>query len=254
MSIPILKAGNAKPVKTKESIEKSDKEASVVTVEGRYIDLKGEDPNRFVPNGMTLIGSSLNPSGDGFGVLTVRCQKFETSSSFSPVRTTFSIDMNEVQYDLEDHPSLSDVRDDILKWLATDEAKRVSDGNYKYMDEDGELQDVSNEAEKFCKAYMAGIKTFCRFFPVVEKISVYKNPPGMSMSGASFTGGSPDFSNGIGRYDAPPISLNGFPPTNWYKSKDSWRQSENKTWTRTEQWTYTPESSSGTHAWIYNDL
>lgn len=35
------------------------------------------------------------------------------------------------------------------------------------------------------------------------------------------------------------------------QSKDSWRENGNRTWTRTEQWTYTPEGSSGDHAWIY---
>lgn len=101
---------------------------------------------------------------------------------------------------------------------------------------------------------MAGIKTFNRYFPVIEEISTWSNPPGLSRSGKSFTGGTPTFSSDAGTYDDPPISLNGYPSGHWFKSKDSWAENENRTWTRTAQWTYTPESSSGNHAWIYNEL
>ena len=40
----------------------------------------------------------------------------------------------------------------------------------------------------------------------------------------------------------------------YYKSGDGWTENENTTWQRKEEWTYTPESSSGAHAWIYNQL
>lgn len=256
MAAAILKAGTAGPHVTGEVNTVSDKNSTVVTVEGPYESLKSANRESYVPDGYTLESSTLSPDGNGLGKLTLNCIKYDSgdSSGFSAVRTTFRIDMAEVQYDLEDHPSIAGARDTILKWLATDEAKRVDGDSYRYTDANGELQPVEgDDAIKFCKAYMAGIKTFNRYFPVIEKISTWKNPPGLSMSGRSFTGGSPTF-DAPGTYDDPPISLNGFPSGHWFKSKDSWVQNENRTWTRTEQWTYTPEASSGQHGWIYNDL
>lgn len=250
-----LIAGAPGAQKTGTSITTSDKRSAVVTVEGPIDALKAADPAGYVPAGYTLDTSTVSPNGNGLGKLTINCVRYEDGASFSSLRTTFSIDMQEVQYDLEDHPYLKDERDTILKWLATDEAKRVDGGSYKYMDKDGELQEVTGEpAKKFCAAYMAGIKTFNRYFPVIEKISTWSNPPGLSRSGKSFTGGTPTFSSNAGKFDSPPISLNGYPATNWFKSHDKWVENENKTWNRTEQWTYTPESSSGAHAWIYNEL
>lgn len=247
--------GKSGALKTGTAITTADKRTAVVTVEGPIDALKSANPSDYVPAGYALDTSNVTPNGNGLGKLTVNCVRYEDGSSFSSLRTTFSVDMQEVQYDLEDHPYLSGVRDKILMWLATDEAKRVENGSYKYMDANGELQPLSEDnAVKFCNAYMAGIKTFNRYYPVIEKISYWSNPPGLSRSGKSFTGGTPQFSSNAGRYASPPISLNGYPASNWFKSHDKWTENGNKTWTRTEQWTYTPESSSGNHAWIYNQL
>ena len=258
MAAPIHKAGSNEPQVTGEVSHVADKNSTVVTVEGLYSALKSADPEDYVPDGYTLESSTCSPSGNGLGKLTVNCLKYDSGSaeSFTPVRTTFRVEMQEVQYDLEDHPHLASARDTILKWLATDESKRVDGDTYKYQDADGNLQPVEDDvAIKFCAAYMAGIKTFNRYFPVVERISVWKNPPGLNQSGRSFTGGSPSFSSNVGKYDEDmPLTLSGFGADNWFKSKDSWVQNENRTWTRTEHWTYTPESSSGDHAWIYTEL
>jgi len=250
--------GSSEPVETSVVIESSDRDATVVTVEGIYSTLKNKSPSLYCPAGMTVESSHLSTSGDGMGKLTVRCVRYEVGFSFSAARSTFRVDMQEVTYDLEDHPAVASDRSIILKWLATDESKRSSGGSYFYSDENGELVAITSESHslalKFISAYMSGIKTFNRYFPVIEKISTYKNPPGMSRIGKSFTGGSPDFSDHIGTYNNPPISLNGYPSNHWFKSKDGWMQNADTTWTRTEQWTYTPESSSGNNAWIYNEL
>lgn len=254
MSVPVLKAGASGPQRTKTSRSTSDKNQTIVTVEGRYTDLESADPADYVPSGLTPESSRLDPSGGGMGVLTINCILYDdsSSSSLAPIRTTIEVDMEEVQYDLEDHPSLASVRNTILMWLATDESKRVDGSTYKYTDKNGELQTVSgNNALKFCAAYMAGIKTFNRYYPVITKRSIWKNPPGLTRSGRSFTGGSLPFSSNCGKFDTPPITLSGFAATNFFKGPESWVQNENRTWTRTEKWTYTPEGSNGAHAWIY---
>ena len=265
MSAPILKKGRSGPVETGQTITKSDKDGVTVVVEGTYSSLKTLGAQRvaqYVPAGYTFISSRLSPTGNGFGELAISCVKYENegASGFAPVRTTFRIKMAEVQYDLEDHPYLKGTyRDICLKWLATDEAVRVKLENggtkYYYTNENGEQHQINDQrALKFCAAYMAGITKFTRYFPVVDKISIWKNPPGLLRSGNSFSSGSPKFSANIGHWDNPPISLNGFPSGHWFKSDDSWEENENKTWTETEQWTYTPETSSGDHSWIYTEL
>lgn len=254
MAAPILKAGASGPQQTKISKSISDKDQTVVTVEGLYSALNVADPNDYVPTGLTLESSQLSSSGDGMGVLTLNCRAYDDPSAtdLAPIRTTIEVNMEEVQYDLEDHPSLASVRNTILMWLATDESKRVDGSDYKYTDKNGELQTVSgNNALKFCAAYMAGIKTFNRYYPVITKRSIWKNPPGLTRSGRSFTGGSLPFSSNCGKFDTPPITLSGFAATNFFKGPESWVQNENRTWTRTEKWTYTPEGSNGAHAWIY---
>ena len=156
--------GKAGALKTGTSLTNADKRSAVVTVEGPIDALKAADPAAYVPAGYTLDTSNVTPNGNGLGKLTVNCVKYEDGSSFSALRTSFSIDMQEVQYDLEDHPYLASARNTILMWLATDEAKRVAGDTYKYMDASGELQSITDEsAKKFCAAYMAGIKTFNRY-------------------------------------------------------------------------------------------
>jgi len=247
--------GSADPVVTGERKETSDRNVKVIEVEGLYSMLENEPPNAYCPSGYVVESSNVASTGDGMGKMTIRCVSYNEGASFNAERTTFRVDMQEVQYDLEDHPHLATARGIILKWLATDEKKRVSGNTYKYEDADGTLKDVNDQlANKFCAAYMSGIKTFNRYYPVIEKISVYKNPPGLSMNGKSYTGGNPPFSSEVGRYNAPPINLQGFQSGNFFKSKDSWVQNADTTWTRTEQWTYTPESSSGNNAWIYTNL
>lgn len=251
-------SGSANPVITGHAVTTRDREVVNVVVEGLYSALKAADLGDYVPSGYDIKESSLDPMGNGLGRLVIKAIDYESgdAQSISPVRSTIEIDMAEVQYDLEDHPHFAGTyREIILRWLATDETARieVSGGvsTYYYKDDDGSKHQIYDDrALQFIAAFNAGIKNFVRFFPVVSKISIWKNPPGMSRSLRSFTGGSPRFSV-AGYWDDPPVTLSGYPAGNWFKSKDSWKEKENTTWERTEQWTYTPDGSSGPHGWIY---
>lgn len=263
MSQPILKAGSEGPVITGGELHRSDRDSRTVIYEGPYAALEefdleiagSDDLTSVIPEGYTLESRKLVPEGVGFGRLILNLIRFDdpNDTNPTPIRETVSVDMAEVQYDLEDHPALADARADILAWLATDENIRIKDGKYFKLDPNAdspvEIDDAL--ALKFIAAYLSGIKTFNRYFPVIEKVSIWRNPPGLNRVGRSFTSGSPEFSDSIGHFDTPPISLSGFDNANYFKSKDSWHQNENKTWSRTEQWTYTPEGSTGQHAWIY---
>lgn len=246
--------GTPGPWKTGEKIAKTSLDSTVVEVTGPYSKLKSANPAAYVPAGYDLEGSELVSTGDGMGKLSIRTVKYDSSggSEFGPVRTTFRVEMEAVQYPLQNHPYLAGVKDVIAKWLATDEAKRVQNNEFYYVDATGaEVMIQDNTAKKFCRAYMAGIETFNRYYPVIQKISIYKNPPGLNRTGTSFSGGSPQFSD-CGEFDTPPISLSGYSQTGYFKSKDSWEENADKTWNRTEEWTWSPHGSDSDHAWIYD--
>lgn len=246
-----IRGGAPQRVKATES--QGDSNTTVVTVRGRWEALKRVDPADYCPVGYAVSNRSLEPFCDGSGQLTVNCVDVSDTSGGEPIRTTYRIDMVEVEYDLAQHPHLKEDADQIIMWLATEESKRIDGNAYKYADKDGELKPVTGKAVKFCAAYMSGIRTFNRYYPVIEKLSTWKKPPGMSVSPNMSVSGNPAFST-AGNFETPPISLTGYAATGWYKSKDSWTQSANRSWQRTEQWTYTPEGSTGDHAWIYTEL
>lgn len=254
MSAPVLKAGTSDAIVTKVTTEWADKDGKTVTIEGVYSALQLLDPADYAPEGYEPVRAVLDPTGGGMGRITLSCVKYEaaTVENAQPVRTTIEIDMEEVTYDLVDHPHLAQCREVCRKWLATDEAKRVVGEDYYYTDETGAEVKITNAtALQFCKAYMAGIKSFVRYFPVIVRNSIYKNPPGLTRSGRSFTGGSPKFSADSGKFATPPVTLSGYPSTNWFKGGDIWKERGDTTWELHEKWTYTPDGSSGQHAWIY---
>jgi len=245
--------GSSSPVETASVRTVADKDAVTVEVEGSYTLLAVAQPATYVPADYTYDSHTLASTGNGMGKLSVRGVKYESGSDFSPARTTFEVDMQEVTYDLVSHPHLSEVVGICNQWIS--DGCITHDGNYYTVNAESEEEEKIDDstAIQFCSAYSAGIRNYVRYFPVISKVSVWKNPPGLTRNGSSFTGGSLPFSDTLGTFDTPPITLSGFSANNFFKSADRWCQSENKTWTRTEQWTYTPEGSTGSHAWIYQD-
>ncbi len=247
--------GMDSPVETNRIIDKSEKMGVTVVVEGRYSHLLEVVPSAYSPGDtFSFENSHLTANGDGTGRLEI---KFHDSgnSDWASTRTTYRVDMAEVSYELQDHPDLQgkETHLEIESWLAMDPGKRTDEnGNYQYLDRNGVLQPVGDAgALKFCAAYDAGIKTFLRFYPVIEKISYWKRPPGMSVDvSTGSASGDPAFTS-VGSFETPPLNLNGYNDENWFKSKDSWFQGSDQKWTRTEQWTFTPEGSNSEYGWIY---
>lgn len=267
-------AGSANPFVTGRSREVSDRDATIVEVTGLYKDLEKKIPERgsyggFCPGGYIVESSSLQATGDGMGVLRISCANYGSDGSLTigPEHTTFSVDMMEVQQDLQCHPALKGHQGEILKWLATEEKWRYNpDGSdseqgdpknamFRYADDswDGTVDGLqivkSEEGIAFCKAWIDNIHTFNRYYPVVTRRERYKRLPGASMNGASTTGGSAKCAANCGHFEVPPLTLNGWPTTNhWFKGKDTWEQNADTTWEHTEQWVYTPVTD---HNWIY---
>ena len=251
-------AGESSPFVESEEYETSDREAVVVKVRGTVADLKDEDPEDHLPNDYELLRAILQPEGDGMGTLVVTgILPGSSDVTTLPETTTFSVDMLETEIPLYAHPHLNTAgfRRICLAWLSTDEAERVdSNGDYWYRDAAGKKQKIAQAAIiDFCKAYLDGVETYTKYSPVITKISVYKRLPGGSMSGRSTTGGTADFSDGIGTWDNPPLTLEGYSSGHWVKTGDGYVQNPDQTWKRTEQWTYTAESSSSQNGWIYDE-
>lgn len=265
-------SGEAKGVQTGVSVTKSDAATTKITIEGPLPMLESIQPTQgavyssafpYIPNdGSYVQSSTITSDGRGGGTLNITCVNpgaDTTQSPATPTKITYRLTMAEEQTDLIAHPTITastTVVDICLKWLATDDAKKHDGTHYQYDEGDGETFTPISDATaiKFCQAWMHGIKTYNRYFPVVEKISTWKRVPGLTLSGAQITGGTittANFSADIGKWDSPAITLAGYSSTGFFKSKDDWTQNAKSSWTRTEQWVWTPDGSGSNYGWIY---
>lgn len=225
------------------------------------VPVQGDDSTvcPWVPNGFFVRTARLT-SQNGEGTITIECINPGADSAqtpASPILIQYQILMVEVQMDLIAHEKITAnpaAVDECLKWLATDEASRIDGETFVWEAANGESGTVSNpEAILFCKAWVHGIKTYNRYYPVIDKQSTYRRVPGLSMNGASVSGGKAKFSADIGKFSPPDIQLDGYAQTGFFKSGDEFRQS-GKTFTRSEQWTWTPDGSDSEYAWIYTPV
>lgn len=264
-----LSTGTTPGVATRVRKTNGDADTIVVTIEGPYSALEDLVPVQgatnsdlpYVPEGCYVQNATLTGEQTGLGEITITCINpgFSASGgSIDPTEITYSIEMAEEQTDLIAHPTIAASENTVsvcLKWLATDDKNKINQqGNgYQYDEGDGETFTPIADANaiKFCKAWMHGIKTYNRYYPVIEKISISKRVPGLTAIGAKITGGTADFSADIGKWDAPDINLQGYAPTGYFKSKDSWQNLANRSWQRTEQWVWTPDGSGSEYGWIY---
>ena len=264
-----LSTGSPKGLQTGLGVANGDTNAMVVTIEGPLSALEGIVPAQgathtdlsYIPTGCYVQTAQLRSDGQGGGVLTINCvNPGSDSGTITPTKVTYRLTMAEEQTDLIAHPVITastTVVSICLAWLATDDSKKIDEnGDYQYAETDGTTYTpITDEtAIKFCDAWMHGIKTFNRYFPVVEKISIYKRVPGLSLSGATITGGtvsSANFGGNIGTWNSPPITLSGFASTGFFKSKYDWTQNAKSSWTLTEQWVWTPDGSASAYGWIY---
>ncbi len=266
-----LATGTPKGVQTGLGKRRGDTDSLVITIEGPQAAMESLVPAQgathadfaYIPTGCYVQNASLSSDGRGKGTITINCVDPGADSEqipATPTKITYRLTMAEEQTDLIAHPVITasaTVVRDCLAWLATDDAKKVDEnGDYQYVESDGTsyMPITDATAIKFCDAWMHGIKTFNRYFPVVEKISTYKRVPGLSLTGATITGGTvaaTNFGGNIGTWNAPAITLSGFASTGFFKSKYDWTQNAKSSWTLTEQWVWTPDGSDSAYGWIY---
>lgn len=268
-----LATGTPKGVQTGLGKRRGDTDSLVITIEGPQATMEDLVPAQgathsdfdYIPTGCYVQSASLASDGRGKGTITINCVDPGADSPqtpATPTKITYRLTMAEEQTDLIAHPVITanaTVVRDCLAWLATDDSKKVDEnGGYQYVEADGTTYTPITDATaiKFCDAWMHGIKTFNRYFPVVEKISTYKRVPGLSLTGATITGGTvstANFGGNIGTWNAPPITLAGFDSTGFFKSKYDWTQDAKSSWNLTEQWVWSPDGSESAYGWIYED-
>lgn len=253
--------GEDKGVETGAStVRNDDGNSSVVYVEGPLSVLEGiSDLSAFVPDNMELIGSRIDPTDPGFGRISITCKDIGDGSaaSFGSIHTTWRIDMVEEQTPLQQHPDIPEEdRIEIYRWLATDTMKRFGEnGDAQWVDENGTATPVAQPfALKFVACHLRGIETFLRHFPVIQKISTYKRLPGATMNKTSTTGGTASQVtpwSTIDKFNVPDLKLQGYANEGWFKSGDNYVQDQSQKWTRTEEWTWTPDYNDTDIKWIY---
>lgn len=265
-----LSTGTPKGVNTRVRKSNGDANTIVVTIEGPYSALEDLVPVQgatnsdlsYIPAGCYVQNATLTGDQTGLGEITITCINpgaSEGSEDTGDVtEITYRVEMVEEQTDLIAHPTIAASETTVsicLKWLATDDKNKINQqGNgYQYDEGDGEtFTPISDSnAIKFCQAWMHGIKTYNRYYPVIEKISICKRVPGLTADGAQITGGTADFSADIGKWNEPDINLQGYASTGYFKSKDSWQSLANRSWQRTEQWVWTPDGEGSQYGWIY---
>lgn len=255
--------GTDQPWLVSQIYQHGDAETCEVSVKGEVEDLEAiDDFGDYLPTGYEYLRSTVIPDGDGMGTLKISCVLPGAADiSTLPDSVTYQVKMAPVEYDLVNHTHFDSehgfVRAVIAKWLATPEGKRYADGTYRYDENgDGSMTEINSGTAEydFCRAYDAGIRTYTRYYPVIVKVSTYKRLPGASMVGRSTVGGTVQFSAGIGFYNDPDLLLQNYGAGHWWKSDDAYQQNQDQSWTRTEEWTYTPDTEDSPNGWIYAEL
>lgn len=259
MAIQPVAGDTTHPVETGSTTAYGDTPTKVIYVEGPMSLLDAvSDVTDFVPPGFEYDTHRIVPTDPGFGKIEITCKDFTAGAGGSYVtRTTWKIEMACVQTDLKYHPTCVPARDDIERWLATDIGKRYKGGDKtkpQYVDENGNACPISADgAIKYINAYNAGIETYNRYYPVIQKISYLKRLPGASAVEKKIESGHvQEFSANIGKWSVPGVTLNGYANTGWFKSGDGYVEDNNRVWTRTEEWTWSPDGSTDENTgWIY---
>ena len=182
---------------------------------------------------------------------TLRISCVATGSLSGAYDISWDIDMREVQRSIKQHPKVladSTALSIIQLWEQTPEAVRYDGAHFYYYAVSGGVQastltQVSDNSVAYdcLAAIISGIETYNVYLPVVTKTSRYIAP----MTSSTFP-----YDGKLGKYDTPAVKPSGYDGANrWFKSGDKYSRANNGTWTRTEEWTYTDDT---THSWIYS--
>ena len=271
-TIPMYGKITEKPFETvPKDFAWSDHQTLSMTIVGDYQEMW----NKNLHPGMAANATGYVSTANGWYVRTVDITREEANVGIlklglvycsnginQPYSTTIEVAMEEVQKALITHPVFKDEEKALAQIRGWERYRNISASATKgfgqnikfyYTEDDTNAKEVDDEvAIKYCKAVSAGIETYNLYLPVISRTSLYLRLPGVSYDSNSnnVTGGSIDCADDIGQFNDPPVKVSGLSKGKYFKSKDSFSQAADGSWTRTEQWTYTNDL---THEWIYTE-
>ena len=215
--------------------------------------LKAEYADYLPPldSGLSWAVQNSTLTGEEAGMATLHVSCIGVNSLSGAYDISWDVDMREVQRSIKQHPKVlgdSTALSIIQLWEQTPEAIRYDGAHFYYYAVSGGVQastltQVSDNSVAYdcLAAIISGIETYNVYLPVVTKTSRYIAP----MVSNRFP-----YDKKIGRYDHPTVCPAGYAGGHkWFKSGDKYSRANNGTWTRTEEWTYTDDT---THSWIYS--
>ena len=207
------------------SVEQAEGTRRTVVLEGDYALLAAAQPARGdnwadMPN-WTVDTSRLTRKRGGLGKLVITLVPYESFyGSFAEQELRSRIEIDFVQYErpILMHPTLNKAG----SFMAVHLKRWIDDGCnpfFKYTDAQGE-QTLTEEEQEWAQLIFKGVEGYLEFAPVVSRIRTYKGRPDVEAPGK--------------REDPPSGGVSGY---EYLKTADRLVQNEDRSWTRTEQWT-----------------
>jgi hypothetical protein len=208
------------------SVEQAEGTRRTVVQEGDYALLAAAQPARGdnwadMPN-WTVDTSHLTRKRGGLGKLVITLVPYESFyGSFAEQELRSRIEIDFVQYErpILMHPTLNEGASNykaihLRRWM-----DQGCDPFFKYRDAQGE-QTLTEEEQEWAQLILKGVEGYLEFAPVVSRIRTYKGRPDVEAPGK--------------RENPPEGGVSGY---EYLKTADRLTQNEDRTWTRTEQWT-----------------
>lgn len=207
------------------SVEQAECTRRTVVQEGDYALLAAAQPARGdawagLP-GWTVDTSHLTRKRGGLGKLVITLVPYESFyGSFAEQELRSRIEIDFVQYErpILMHPTLNEGASNYMgvhlkKWM-----DQGCDPFFQYRDAQGD-QTLTEEEQAWAQLILKGVEGYLEFAPVVSRIRTYKGRPDVEAPG---------------KVEDPPGGVGGY---EYLKTADRLVQNEDRSWTRTEQWT-----------------
>lgn len=230
ITTPLVTVGDVSPREIPESREVTREDGTALTIikDGVYTDLMPLLPVRGQASsdapGFNVVSAKLVRRRGGLGRLTIDLAPREYfGGSFSDVILESNIEVDFIQYDrpLLTHPTLLKgdlpMADDLILWMnePNAELKRT----WYYHNANGSEDQLTDTEVRWAQKILRGIESFLEFAPVIRRVTT--------------CGGRPEV-EAPGSIETPPYEVGNY---KYLKTADRLVQNNDKTWTRTEEWT-----------------
>lgn len=204
------------------SVEQAEGTRRTVVQEGDYALLAAAQPARGdvwagLP-GWTVDSSHLTRKRGGLGKLVITLAPFDPELALE-LRSKIEIDFVQYERPLVTHKTLNEGKDNEMAVHLKLWMDGGRDPSFKYKDGEGE-KTLTEEEQAWAKLVLKGVESYLEYAPVVSRVRAYKGRPYVEAPGK--------------RENPPEGGVSGY---EYLKTADRLTQNEDRTWTRTEQWT-----------------